>query len=119
MSRALAGTATVTLDGMSVNVAGTCRYLVCKKKRSTLKGMSGVHGYKEEHTQGFIEIEVRDSGSMGIADFDGYTNVTVVAILANGKTIIGENMWTVNEQEVDTNEATFTLRFEGRDVSEH
>ena len=119
MSRPLSGTATVTLDGMSVHVAGTCRYSVSKKSRTTQKGLSGVHGYKETLEPGFIEIEVRDSGTLSLSDFDGYTSTTVVVELNNGKTIVGENMWSVNTQEVDTNEATFTLRFEGRDVSEN
>jgi hypothetical protein len=31
----------------------------------------------------------------------------VIAELANGKTIIGKGLWSVNAQEVDSEEATF------------
>ena len=36
---------------------------------------------------------------MSVADFNAMTNVSVVAELANGKTIVGRNMWTVDAQD--------------------
>ncbi len=41
-----------------------------------------------------------------------------VLTLANGKTIIGSNMWCVNAQEVKTTDGTFEVRFEGLSVLE-
>lgn len=115
---ALAGTCTVTVDGMSVNVAGSFKYSVGEKERETLTGMSGVHGFKESYKAPYIEMTVRDSGSLSLADFAGYTDVTVAAYLVNGKTVIGQNMWLVGRVETDNNDATFTARFEGTTVTE-
>lgn len=117
--RPLAGTATVTLDGVSVNVAGTFRYRVGNKNRETLTGMSGIHGFKETFVPPYIEMAVRDHGGLDMDEIAGYTEITVVAQLANGKTIMGEGMWIVNTQEMDSQEATFTARFEGQSVIEY
>lgn len=116
---ALAGTCTVTVDGVSVNVAGSFRYSVGTKQRETLTGMSGIHGFRESWVAPFIEMTIRDSGSLSLEDISGYTDVTVSAVLVNGKTVIGQNMWIVNRQEMDNNDGTFTARFEGVSVQEY
>lgn len=119
MTRALAGTATVTLDGVSISVGGTFRYRIGRKNRETLTGMSGIHGFKETYVPPYIEMTVRDNGALNLDEIAEYTNITVVAELANGKTIMGQNMWIVNTQELDSQEATFTARFEGQEVTEY
>lgn len=115
---AIAGTCTVTVDGVSVNVGGSFKYSVGTKQRETLTGMSGVHGFKESYVAPYIEMTIRDSGSLSLSDIADYTDVTVSAALVNGKTIIGQNMWIVNRQEMDNNDGTFTARFEGVSVAE-
>lgn len=46
-SNRLAGTAYVTVDGITVMVAGSFKYSPSRVKRETVMGMDGVHGYKE------------------------------------------------------------------------
>ena len=118
-SNRLAGTAYVTVDGVSIMVAGQFQYRPSGVERTSLVGMDGVHGYSEKPTVGFISIQVRDSGGTTVSDFNGMTNVTVTAELANGKTILGTGMWSVNTQDVESENATFTLRFEGGSVKEY
>ncbi|CAI1756908.1 phage tail tube protein [Serratia proteamaculans] len=115
----LAGTAYVTTDGVTVMVAGQFKYSPGKVERSTLTGMDGVHGYKEKPRAPFISYQARDSGGTSIAQINDSTNVSVVVELANGKTIIGENMWSVNTQDVDSEEAVFDVRWEGGSVTEY
>lgn len=115
----LAGTAYVTIDGVTVMVAGQFKYSPGKWERSTLTGMDGVHGYKEKPRAPFISYQARDSGGTSIAKINDSTNVTVVVELANGKTVIGENMWSVNMQDVDSEEAVFDVRWEGGSVTEY
>src|SRR5476651_2220897 len=117
-SNRLAGTAFVTTNGVSIMVAGQFKYSPSKLKRETLTGMDYVHGYKEKPSAPFISCQVRDSGGTTVADFNDMTNVTVVAQLANGKTIIGSGLWTVESQEVDSEDAVFDVRWEGIDVEE-
>ena len=81
--------------------------------------MDGVHGYKEKAAGAVYFLRARDSGGTSIAKINDSTNVTVVVELANGKTVIGENMWSVNTQDVDSEEAVFDVRWEGGSVTEY
>lgn len=115
----IAGTASVEVDGLTIMVAGKFKYRPSKVKRETLTGMDRVHGYKETPISGLISMDVRDSGGTSVSDFNDMTNVTVTATLANGKTIIGSGMWTTDAQEVESEDAVFSVTFESDDVSEN
>ncbi|CAH0300156.1 MULTISPECIES: phage tail tube protein [Yersiniaceae] len=117
-SNRLAGTASVTTNGVTIMVAGQFKYSPSTVKRETLTGMDRVHGYKEKPSAPYISCQVRDSGGTTVADFNDMTDVTVVAELANGKTIIGTGMWTVESQEVDSEDAVFDVRWESFSVVE-
>lgn len=117
-SNRLAGTASVTINGVTIMVVGQFKYSPSKVKRESLTGMDRVHGYKEKPIAPYISCQVRDSGGTTVADFNDMTNVTVVAELANGKTIIGTEMWTVEAQEVDSEDAVFDVRWESTSVVE-
>ncbi|HAT8033764.1 TPA: phage tail protein [Citrobacter rodentium] len=115
----LAGTAYVTVNGVTVMVEGSFKYQAAKVNRTSLVGMDGVHGYKEKPVASYISARLRDSGGTVVAGFNDQTNVNVIAELANGKTIIGRSFWTVNVQEVESEDAVFDVRWEGRDVTEN
>lgn len=115
----LAGTAYVTVDGVSVMVVGQFKYRPSKVERTTLTGMDSVHGYKEKPVPSYISCQLRDSGGTTVLNFNAQTNVNVIAELANGKTIIGRGLWTTGAQEVESEEATFEVRWEGADVTEN
>lgn len=114
----LAGIAYLSVDGQSYMLAGDLAYSPSKVTRETLIGQDRVHGYSEKPHAGFISGSFRDAGGLTVADFNAMTNVTVTAELANGKTIIGRGMWTVDAQEVKTAEATFDVKWEGMSVEE-
>lgn len=114
----LAGVAYLSVDGQSYQLAGEVSYSVSRVKRTSLSGPSGVQGYSEEPIPGSISGSFRDAGSLTVADFNAMTNVSVTVELANGKTIIGRNMWSVESQEVKSGEATFDVKFEGFSVEE-
>lgn len=115
----LAGIATFTVDGTSFMLTGDLEYQCSGVQRETLVGQDRVHGYGEKPVQGYISGTFRDSGSLATVDFNAMTNVTVVAELANGKTIVGRNGWTVETPpQVKTQEGTFDVRWDFFDVSE-
>ncbi len=114
----LAGIAYLSVDGQSYMLSGELSYAVSTVSRETLTGQDAVHGYSEKPHAGFISGTLRDSGALSVAAINAMTNVTVVAELANGKTIIGRNMWTVEAQEVKATEATFEVKWEGFSVEE-
>ena len=109
----LAGTANLTVDGQGYLLAGDFEYSPSVVSRETLVGMDGVHGYKEVPVPGHIAGTLRDSAGLSVAQLNAMTNVTVVAQLANGKVIIGRNMWTVEQQSSKSTDATVEVRWEG------
>ncbi|EOX5557261.1 phage tail tube protein [Yersinia enterocolitica] len=118
-SNRLAGTAYVTVDGITVMVAGQFKYSPSKVKRETVMGMDGIHGYKETVAAPSISCTIRDSGGVSISDFNDQTNVNIVCELANGKTIIGSGMWSVSTLLVDSTEGTVDVSWEGGSVTEN
>lgn len=114
----LAGVAYLTVDGTNYMLAGDFTYSVSKVARETLTGQDRVHGYSEKPVAGKMSCSVRDAGGLSVASFNAMTNVTVTVELANGKTIVGRNMWTVEPQEVKTAEAIFEVKWEGFSVEE-
>lgn len=114
----LAGTAFLSVDGTTYMLAGDLAYTPSKVKRETLTGQDRVHGYSELPNPGEISATLRDAGGLLVADFNAMTNVTVTLELANGKTVVGRNMWTVEAQEVKTAEGTFEVKWQGPSVEE-
>ncbi|WP_434115858.1 phage tail tube protein [Paraburkholderia caffeinilytica] len=109
----LAGIAYISVDGQSYMLAGELTYSPGDVERESLIGQDRVHGYSEKPRAPFISGSFRDAGTLTVADFNRMTNVTVTCELANGKTVIGRNMWTTTAQEVKTPDATFEVKFEG------
>lgn len=115
----LAGVAFLTIRGRAVRLAADAEYQVSGSVRETLTGQDGVHGYKETPIPGHIFMTARDANDVSVADFDDMTNETVTLELANGKLVIGRNMWKTEAIAVKTAEGTFELKFEGPDVTEN
>jgi hypothetical protein len=70
-------------------------------------------------TPGKISWKGRDSSAVLIGALNNAVNATVVLAIANGKVIIGRNMWRAGEPvEVNTEDASFSIEFEGPDVTE-
>lgn len=117
-TKRLAGVAYLSVDGQSYMLAGDLSYSVSSISRETLIGQDRVHGYSEKPHAGSISGTLRDAGGLTVADFNAMTNVTVTCELANGKTVIGRNMWTTDAQEVKTAEGTFEVKWESDSVEE-
>lgn len=116
--RRLAGIATITVDGRQYMLQGSLEYQVSKVKRETLTGQDDVHGFSEMPSAGRIKGTFRDAQSVSLAALNKITGATVICVLANGKTILGRNMWTLDVQSVNTQEATFEIEFNGPSVEE-
>lgn len=119
-SNRLAGVASVTIDGRPYSITGEGTYRVSGSRREALTGQDGWHGYSEMPTAGAIHWKGRDSGVVSIGALSDASNVTVVLALANGKTVIGRNMVRTGDGplEVNTEDASFDIMFEGPDVME-
>jgi hypothetical protein len=115
----IAGTAYISVDGKSYALVAQCSYRVNSSTRESLMGQDGYHGVKEMPAPGRIAGTFRDLAGVLVKNIADATDVTVVLELINGKTIVGRNMTRVGEPvEVNTEEATYEVAFEGPDVKE-
>jgi hypothetical protein len=115
---ARAGIGTLTIEGEPLDIAKGAKYKTNQVTRETLKGQSGIQGFKVGIDAPMIGATVRDAGSMTTADFMAMTSVSVVLVLANGKSVSGDGMWCVKAEAIETEEGTFDLEFEGYFVTE-
>ena len=108
-----AGIASLEINGEAVDVVGDLTYDATVIKREMLIGQSGIQGYSEMPKPGAISASIRDSGNMSVAAFLNMTAVPVVGTLANGKTVYGDTLTCTECSEVKTQDASFTVKFEG------
>jgi hypothetical protein len=117
-SRRLAGVASLTIDGDAWDIVGDLEYGISTPERETLKGQTQVEGYSEMPRQGYMSARLRDRSDETVTSLGQKINSTIIALLANGKTVYGYNMWQTGEIGVNTQEGMFTIRFEGPSVQE-
>lgn len=113
----LAGTAYFAVNGISLLLT-EASYDVGTVDRESAVGMDGPHGYIEKPKVPSISISFRDSGGLTVAELNAFSNETVTLELANGKIIIGSNMWSTGDQEVNAQDGTGKLKMEGLSVVE-
>ncbi|HEX3809607.1 MAG TPA: phage tail tube protein [Rhizomicrobium sp.] len=110
---ALAGTAHFVIDGTAYQLVGKLAWDPATVSRESAPGMDGIHGFIEKPVAPHIAGTFRDAGDLSVAAINNMTNVTVVCALVNGKTVTGRNMWQVGEIEVNSEDGTFDIRWEG------
>ncbi|WP_298281259.1 phage tail tube protein [Acidocella sp.] len=113
-----AGIAYLSIDGSNYDVVSDAEYFANSVKRESLTGQSGVQGYSEMPVTGYISATIRDAGSLTVASFNAMTSSSLVLTLANGKRVYGDGMWCTEVEAVKTQEATFSVKFEGVSVEE-
>jgi hypothetical protein len=118
VSKRLAGVASITIDGDAWDVVGDLEYSPTTVTRETLKGQTAVEGYSEMPNQGYMSMRLRDRSDEPVFNLNTKTNSTIIAQLANGKTVYAYNAWQTGEIAVNTQEATFTVRFDSASVQE-
>lgn len=114
----LAGITGFMIDGNAYMVVSDVNWSPSNFRRSPLVGLDGWHGYEELPTGGFIEATLRDSSAISLKTISNMTCNEVQVQLANGKLVGGAALTLMNIIEARAAEGTFTVRFEGPDVSE-
>lgn len=109
----LAGTVYFSVDGAPYNPSGEFTYDPSSITRESLIGMAGVDGFSEKFKSPVIKGKIRDNGNLTVGLFNLMRNNTVTLVLVNGKTVTGRNMWTVEPTEVNTEDGTFEVTWNG------
>lgn len=118
MSRRLAGTIYLKVDGVQYPAKGSFTYNLGQPKRDGIVGADGVHGYSEVPQLPFIEGEITDMPDASLKDLLNKVDGTVTLELANGKVISLQEAWFASEGNVSTEAANIAVRFEGMRADE-
>ncbi|WP_186252204.1 phage tail tube protein [Burkholderia gladioli] len=117
-SEVLAGIANAKINGQTYQLEGKAAYTPTRIERSSLTGQDGFHGFKEMPKVGRIKMSLRDRGDLSVSDFNAMRNETIQLELASGKIVTGRNMGQVGDLDVETEDGTFDVTFEGPEVIE-
>ena len=110
--RRLAGITSFTVNGSAFAVTEFV-WDPSSVERETITSLSGVDGYRESPVAPFISGKFRDASSVNVTAFSNLYNATVVVQLANGKQIVGHNLWYTGRPGVSGADANFDFKFEG------
>lgn len=108
------GTAYLTIMGQTYALVGEFTWDPGSVDRETQKGMDGIHGQKITPRAPFISMTLRDNDTQRVADLNAIDDGNIFCQLISGKTVTGRNMWQVGPTEVNSEEGTYTARFEGQ-----
>ena len=114
----LAGSASLTINGVPWDVVGELSYMPSGYKNETLKGQTRVEGFSSMPMEGYISATLRDRNDQPLSQFAGASGLTLVGVLNNGKVITCNNGWVTELGALNTQEGTFDLHVESGDVTE-
>lgn len=111
-NRRLAGITAFTVNGTAISVIEFA-WDPADVENSTMTSLSGVDGFDQKPVAPYISGKFRDTSGVNVTGFTRLTNATVAVLLANGKQIVGHNVWYVGRPNVNGADAGFDFRFEG------
>jgi len=113
MAQRIAGIAFVTVDGQQLALRGNFTVSHSVLERTMLAGQDGIHGYQELPRVPYIEGDLSTVQDFDVTSLDGMTDVTVVAILANGWNFQLSSAICKAGLEQNTREGQVRARWEG------
>lgn len=109
----IAGVINFKVDGRQFAARGKFKSSIVATKREGIAGQDTVHGYKEMPVVPVIEGELSYLQDTSIEEIHAIEDATIVLELANGAVHILRNAWFADAMEVDTEEGSFGVKFEG------
>jgi hypothetical protein len=113
----IAGSIEFKINGEIYLAKGSFKFSTNKFKTETILGQDRVHGFKKMPLAPFIEGEITDSSDLDYDKVFTLSNATITLSLNNGKVIILDQASFVGDGEVETEEGSISVRFEGVDCS--
>lgn len=113
MAKRVAGIAYIKVDGAQLEVSGGIECAIGENTRETVKGLSGVAGYKETHRTPSVKLSAifRDDFPMDQV-IDG-TDMTITAEMPNGRVYTLSGAFLVGEPTAKADDGVIDLEFEG------
>jgi hypothetical protein len=109
----IGGLLALRVDGNLYEARGSFQVTPSKVKRTGVAGQDGVHGYIEEPIVPQIKGDLSIGNMLSIEDLDNITDSTVQVQLANGRTYVLVDAWTVAGSVIDAHDGKVDVTFEG------
>ena len=113
MAQRIAGIAFLKVDGNQYPLRGNFTITPSVIERAGIAGQDYIHGYSELPRVPSIEGDVSTVPGLAIEDFDGMTNVTVTAELANNSTYVLREGWCVSALAINARDGMVRVKWEG------
>jgi Phage tail tube protein. len=110
----IAGQVFFKVDGSQYSVAGSVTVSLGNTSKEALVGHTGVDGFKVLPKAPFIECQFRDFPDIDLNKVERLQGVTVTVELKGGKNGVLRDASQVNALELNTEDGTYTVRFEGK-----
>jgi Phage tail tube protein len=85
MAQRFCGVAQLTVDGNQLALRGNFTVSPSSVERTMIAGQDGIHGYQELPRVPYIEGDISTVPGLLFDDLEAQTDVTVIALLANGR----------------------------------
>ncbi|MGE3064111.1 MAG: phage tail tube protein [Hyphomicrobiaceae bacterium] len=109
----IAGVAYIKVDGAQFPLRGKWKSNILPFKREGIAGQDGVHGYKEMPRVPTLQGDISYTEEVSVEALQNIRDATITLELANGATHVLRNAWWSDESELDTEEGSFPVKFEG------
>lgn len=110
---AVAGTAYFKVDGRQYSLRGSMVVALASKSAESVMGLDGRHGTKEIPVAPYIQCDITDQPNFDLSIVNNLRNVTVTVELINGKSCVLRNADQINHIELNADEGSASVRFEG------
>jgi hypothetical protein len=114
----VAGTAYVFRDGVQYAVQGELTISPLSRTREPVTGVDGVHGYKEVPRSPSISLKVTKDEKLSLKAFEGVTNSTVTAEIADGTVYVLTEAFQSGDLDYSNDDGGVTITFNGADCKE-
>lgn len=114
----IGGVITFKANGRQFAARGKFKSNILATKREGIAGQDRVHGYKEMPLVPTIEGDLSYMIDTSIEEIHALEDATITLELANGAVHLLRNAWHADESQVDAEEGSFPVKFEGKSGEE-
>jgi hypothetical protein len=109
----IGGVLALRVDGQTYEARGSFQVTPSSVKRTGVAGQDTVHGYIEEPIVPQIKGDISIGNLLSVDVLDAITDSTVQVQLANGRTYVLTDAWTVAGTVIDAHDGKIAATFEG------
>jgi hypothetical protein len=113
MGARIGGVLNITVDGRQYPIRGSVEVSPSSVKREGIAGQDYVHGFTEMPVVPSIKANVSTTADVSLETLQNITDATIQATLANGKSYVLSQAWTVAAFAIDTAAGQVSVEFQG------